>query len=149
VFDDAKGEQPLVISKEYTLSMNEKANLRKDLKSWRGKDFTDEEAKKFDITNLLGVSCMLNVIHVTSKDGSKQYASISGITPLPKGIDCPPQVNKSICLSFDNFDNALFNSMPDFIKEKIVSSVEYKAMQRPQEVEVVEDETINTDDVPF
>jgi hypothetical protein len=92
---------------------------------------------------------MLNVIHVTSKDGSKQYASISGITPLPKGIDCPPQVNKSICLSFDNFDNALFNSMPDFIKEKIVSSVEYKAMQRPQEVEVVEDETINTDDVPF
>src|SRR5688572_13638566 len=53
VFNPEKGEQPLAISKEYTLSMNEKSNLRKDLKSWRGKDFTEEEAKCFDITKLI------------------------------------------------------------------------------------------------
>ena len=47
VFDEEKGEQPLSISKEYTLSMNEKANLCRDLESWRGKKFTDEEAVNF------------------------------------------------------------------------------------------------------
>src|SRR5688500_13440346 len=67
VFNPEKGEQPLVISKEYTLSMNEKSNLRKDLKSWRGKDFTEDEARKFDITALVGVPCMLNIIHKPSK----------------------------------------------------------------------------------
>ena len=40
VFKEENGEQPCVISKEYTLSMAEKANLRIALKSWRGKDFS-------------------------------------------------------------------------------------------------------------
>jgi len=91
VFNEAKGEQPLVISKEYNLYMNDKANLRKDLESWRGKAFTDEQAEKFDITNLLGVPCMLNIIHKTSKKG-KDYAVISSITPIPRGLACPPQI---------------------------------------------------------
>src|SRR6476646_4032953 len=68
VLREEKGEQPLVISKEYTLSMNEKANLRKDLKSWRGRDFTEDELRAFDITNLLGVPCMLNIIHKAGKN---------------------------------------------------------------------------------
>ena len=83
VFKEENGEQPCVISKEYTLSMAEKANLRIALKSWRGKDFTEDEAKSFDITKLLGVPCMINIIHKPSKDGLKIYEEISGITPLP------------------------------------------------------------------
>ena len=54
VFNEEKGEQPFVISKEFTLSMHEKSSLRGMLKSWRGKDFTEDEAKAFDITNLIG-----------------------------------------------------------------------------------------------
>ena len=67
VFNPEKGEQPCVISQEFTLSMNEKANLRKMLASWRGKDFTEDEARCFDISKLLGVPCMLNIIHKPSK----------------------------------------------------------------------------------
>ena len=37
VFKEENGEQPLVTSKEYTLSMHEKSSLRADLKSWRGR----------------------------------------------------------------------------------------------------------------
>ena len=40
--DGKKLEGPRVISKEYTASMHEKANLRKDLENWRGKAFTDD-----------------------------------------------------------------------------------------------------------
>lgn len=152
VFDTTKGEQPLVISKEYTLSMNEKSNLRKDLKSWRGKDFTEEEAKSFDITKLLGAPCMLNIIHNPSKsDPSKIYEQISGITPLPKGMKCPAQINKSIVLSYDNFNWELFNSLPDFLKTKIQSSEEFEAMQSPGSRNIPEPESITEpiDDLPF
>lgn len=152
VFDPAKGEQPLVISKEYTLSMNEKSNLRKDLKSWRGKDFTEAEAKSFDITKLLGQACMLNVIHNNGKsDPTKVYEQISGITPLPKGVKCPPQINKSVVLSYDNFDWNLFQSLPEFLQTKIKGSEEYQEMQSPGTKSIPEADEITEpiDDLPF
>ena len=49
VFDPSKGEQPFSIHKEYTLSMHEKSNLRHDLESWRGKGFSEAEAKAFGV----------------------------------------------------------------------------------------------------
>lgn len=134
VFKEENGEHPLVISKEFTLSMHEKSNLRAVLKSWRGRDFTEAEAKCFDITKLLGVPCMLNIIHEPSKsDPSKIYQQISGITPISKGYPMPEQINKTFVLSYDNFDYDKFNSLPDFIKAKMQGSEEYKKLQAPHE----------------
>jgi len=149
VFKDENGEQPCVISKEYTLSMAEKANLRIALKSWRGKDFTEEEAKSFDITKLLGVPCMINIIHKTSKDGLKVYEEISGITPIPKGIECPPQYNKTLLLSYDSFDVEVFNKLPDFIRNKMTGSLEYVAIQSPNHTNIEPSTTSEDDDLPF
>jgi len=149
VFKDENGEQPCVISKEYTLSMAEKANLRIALKSWRGKDFTEDEAKSFDITKLLGVPCMINIIHKPSKDGLKIYEEISGITPLPKGIECPKQVNKTLVLSYDNFDVETFNNLPDFIRNKMISSLEYAAIQNPNHTSIENNTASDYDDLPF
>ena len=149
VFKEENGEQPCVISKEYTLSMAEKANLRIALKSWRGKDFTEDEAKSFDITKLLGVPCMINIIHKPSKDGLKIYEEISGITPLPKGIECPKQVNKTLVLSYDNFDVETFNNLPDFIRNKMISSLEYAAMQTPNHTSIDTSTVSDDDDLPF
>jgi hypothetical protein len=151
VFKQENGEQPLVVSKEYTLSMNEKSNLRKDLKSWRGKDFTDVEAESFDITKLLGIPCMLNIIHKPSKkDSSRVYEEIAGITSLPKGVKCPPQINDTFELNYESFDTELFNTLPDFIKQKMQGSVEYAAMKNPH-VRNMEpaDVTEPFDDLPF
>ena len=44
--------RPFAIFKNYTLSWSEKANLRLDLQSWRGKAFTQEEMRKFDLKNI-------------------------------------------------------------------------------------------------
>jgi len=145
-FDENKGPQPMVLSREYNLYLYEKANLRKDLESWRGKAFTEEEVKAFDITKLMGVSCMVNVIHAT-KDG-KTYANISGITPMPKGMNCPPQINPAFILSYDSWDVEKFNTLPDFIKAKMVTSVEYKALTKPEETHT-EEEITNGDPLPF
>jgi hypothetical protein len=127
IFNPEKGEQPCVIDKEYTLSLADKANLRKDLQSWRGKAFTDEEAEAFDITKLLGVPCMLNIIHVQGKkDPTKTYQAIGSVSPMPKGLVCPPQVNETFVFDFENFDELKYNGLPDFIKEQIVKTPEYK-----------------------
>jgi len=133
VFKEENGLQPLVISKEFTLSMHEKSNLRKVLASWRGKDFSEEEAKSFDITKLLGAPCMLNIIHKPSKDGSKIYQEIGSISPIPKGFEVPAQITPSMVLEYDDFDTAVFERLPDFIKDKIKSSAEFKKMLAPQE----------------
>lgn len=150
VFREDNGEQPFVISKEFTLSMNEKANLRKTLESWRGKGFSEDEAKAFDITKLLGVPCMINIIHKPSKDGSRTYEEIAGVMPMPKGMICPPQENKTIILSYDQFDWVLFESLPDFIKDKMRSSHEFIALQQPNAVNLEKEQSYTiADDLPF
>ena len=149
VFKEENGEQPHVISKEFTLSMHEKATLRKMLESWRGKGFSEQEAKGFDITVLCGKPCMLNVIHKPSKDGSKVYAEISSISSMPKGLQCPPQVNPDFILSYDNFNNEAFEKLPDFIKDKIKSSAEYKKLMDPSHTEAEPASVEAEDDLPF
>lgn len=150
VFDQAKGEQPLVIDQEYTLSMNEKSNLRKMLESWRGKAFTEKEAEAFDITKLLGAPCMLNIIHKQSKTGNS-YEQISSVTAVPKGFQVPNQVNKNFVLSYDSWNQEMFESLPEFIRTKMQSSLEYAAMKNPhaKTFSNADDVTEPIDDLPF
>lgn len=76
--------RPFIIGRRYTLSLGEKASLRKDLQSWRGRPFTQAELMGFDVETVLGANCMVNVIHDT-KDG-KTWANVSAIMPLAKGM---------------------------------------------------------------
>lgn len=148
VFKEGEPERPLAISMDFTLSMNPKATLRKMLASWRGKDFTEEEAKAFDITKLIGAACMLNVIHKPGvADPSKMYEKISSISPLAKGTTCPPAINPPFMLSYDEWDDQKFFSLPDFIQDKIKSSAEFQARLRPEETHI--QGTQPEDDLPF
>lgn len=72
--------RPFTVSSRYTASLHEKARLRADLQSWRGKAFTEAELVKFDLERLLGVGCLVNIMH-TSR-GGKVYADIAAIMPL-------------------------------------------------------------------
>jgi hypothetical protein len=128
VFKEENGEQPYLLSKDYTLSFHEKATLRLHLENWRGKKFTDEEAAKFDITKLLGIPATINVVHKVAKSNGKTYAEIGSISPLMKGTLCPEQINPTQVLSYDNFDVALFESLPEFLRKKIESSKEYQEL---------------------
>lgn len=73
-----------IVQKRYTLSLSEKATLRKDLESWRGKPFTRDEEMGFDLERLIGVNCFLNVVHA-SKEG-KTYANVASVVPLKRGM---------------------------------------------------------------
>lgn len=127
VFKEGEPAMPRVISKEYTLSLHENATLRHQLKAWRGKDFTNEEAAKFNIAKLVGKTCTLTIGHKTGKDGNT-YVEITGIGPYMKGMPEYRQFNPSFILTYQNWDWDAFNSLPKFIREKMETSKEYKAM---------------------
>jgi hypothetical protein len=81
--------KPYMLNKKYTLSLGEKANLRKDLESWRGKPFSPEQLKNgFDLEQLYGINCYIGIKHEQSKnDPNTVYANVSAILPLPKNTE--------------------------------------------------------------
>lgn len=82
--DDGKRFQ---LYKRYTLSLHEKAMLRHDLESWRGKAFTFDELAGFDVEKLIGANGLINVQHRKSADGTKTYANVVAIMPIVKGMN--------------------------------------------------------------
>jgi hypothetical protein len=144
VFNAERGEQPYSIGKDYTLSMHEKSNLRRDLKGWRGKDFTEVEAQAFDITVLIGKACSLNVVHRPSKAG-RIYAEIASISPVPRGATCPDAINTPLVFGYDPFDIAVFNQLPEWLRDKITSSEEFARVHAPS-VHIAEE---TSDDLLF
>lgn len=152
-FKQGEGEKPFVIDKEFTLSMYKNANLRKFLEGWRGKAFTDAEAEVFDVTKLLGVPGMISIIHNTSAKGNV-YADIASCSTLPKGLTCPPPINERRELNYDDaWDAKFFSTLPDFIKNKMMDSKEFRAMMNPEIHEMPSDQETNNqspaDDLPF
>ena len=80
-----KGEyagKRFTISAAYTLSLHKKAKLRLMLEAWRGRPFTEEELKGFDLEKLIGINAMLTVVH--SEDG--QYANVGSVVKPPKNL---------------------------------------------------------------
>ena len=123
--------RPFGIFKNYTLSWSEKANLRLDLQSWRGKPFTQEEMRKFDLKNVLGAWCMLNVIERAGQDG-KTYTNVNGVTPVPAMIKqngLPTAVNANELFKIDDPDMEMFNKFSDHLKAKIAASPEWQKLQ--------------------
>lgn len=76
--------KPYITSKFYNLSLHEKSGLHKDLKAWRGKPFTPEELKGFDVEKVLGAPVTLIIEH-NEKDGSV-YANITAVTKPTKRL---------------------------------------------------------------
>lgn len=68
-----------LIGIDLTVSMNEKAKLRKWIEAWRGKKLV--EGEDFDITKLLGQKCLLSV---AEKNG---YPKVEGVGAVPKGMN--------------------------------------------------------------
>jgi hypothetical protein len=70
--------------RRYTCSLDDKASLRKDLESWRGRPFNSDELNGFDLEVLIGVNCQINVVH-ESRNG-ETYANVTTIVPISKGM---------------------------------------------------------------
>jgi len=79
----ADNGRPFSISKTYTLSLHEKSTLHKDLRAWRGRAFSPEELKGFDLEQLIGVPCQVLVTHA-EREGTV-FGNVTAIMKAEKG----------------------------------------------------------------
>lgn len=148
VFDEDKGEEPISVSKEYTLSLGDKARLRAHLESWRGKAFTQDELEGFDIEDVVGHECQVTIIHKQSKSSGNMYEDLVNITPLAKGMTCPPQINPTFIWNYnDHFDLKILENMHEWFQGIIKGSKEYKELTGSGTA--AETDLDPTEEVPF
>lgn len=145
VVETADGPQPMIVSKFYTNSLGEKANLRADLEMWRGKQFTPEELGGFDLMKILGAPCLVTVIH--NDDGK---ARVKGVMALPKGTTCPTAHNAPSSFWIDPWDDNAFMSLPEGFRKIVAQSDEFKAMAgTPETTAATSKSDEPEDDIPF
>lgn len=154
--DGKKIKAPFTVHQRFTWSMHEKGKLRPFLESWRGRAFADGDLKPggFDTKNLIGVPCMLNVIHAT-RDG-RTYANISGVSPLPARLkeDMPALHNPRcyVALEKERFNKDAYDTLSERVREAIEQSPEWKRLNgieagEPQRESFTRDDI--DDDIPF
>lgn len=142
---------PRVITKTYTNSLHEKAVLRKDLESWRGRSFTAKELEGFDLSKLVGVNATLQVLHVTKNDTT--YANISNVLPLMKGQQQVQPETPTVMFALDD-KKPIPDQLPEWIGKIIMESDEWQEHEAPAKVghpvnEPASEAMSAMDDVPF
>jgi hypothetical protein len=124
--------EPMIISQDYNLTLNEKSTLSKHLEGWRGAAFSDAERNgDFSIKKILGVWVMINVTSLLSKDG-RTYHNISGLMPVPRMImeaGLPEGFNKLGFFSMEDEkpDMEVFNTVSQYHQSRIKQSPEWQA----------------------
>lgn len=135
--------KPFSISNRYTLSLSDKSNLAPMLEAWRGRKFTVDERMGFDIKNVLGAYCMLNVVHNQQDD--KTYANVQAVMALPKGTIKPPAVNKDLYFNMDTDDISV---LPEWLQNIVKKSKEYTGGVEPAAAPLNSFADMK-DDIPF
>lgn len=131
-----KEQLPRVMSKEYTLSINEKSNLRKDLQAWRGQAFTEEELQGFDLLSVMNKPCQLQIIN-EEKNG-KNYNNISAIMAMPKGMKVDPLEETTVFIMNNEETWKNYEKIPKWIRDKIKKSEGYEGSELSQFVDEFE-----------
>ena len=134
IFKEENGEENFMVSKEYTFVFADKSNLLRDINNWRGKPLNEDEIKAFDIHVLLSKPCMVQIAHKVSGAGNP-YTQITNISALPKGMAVPDRVNDIFHFSVNDWDAMKFETIPNFIQEKIKASAEYAGLQNNHNAE--------------
>jgi hypothetical protein len=125
------GNLPVLHSAKYTWSFHDGANLRRDLESWRGRKFIEDDFKGppngFHIKNLLGVPCLAQIVHKTGSNG-KTYANISAIMAFPGKREAWPKPEGALMFfDLDNYDATIFGQLSEYWQGVIKNSPEWQA----------------------
>lgn len=153
-YDGEKKTLPMSISREVTLSLykseKQTAVLRTIANALIGMNLKDEEAEAFDIEDLLGRACMVQV-ETNEWEGNK-FSKAVGFGSIPNGVDTPEQVNESRVDNVREMSKEEIDELPEWLADKMKASDEYHvrflAPRSEQKAEPKEDE-ISPDDIPF
>jgi hypothetical protein len=136
-----------VVTVEMTLSMNEKANMRKFLESWRGKSYTPEQAASgVPLHKVQGQTALVSVEHILTKRGRK-FAKVRSIAPLPKKMDAPDAgvLEEYERPKFLEDKKAEYAKALAKYRQDVHADVDQSVGEYPDDF----DQTDDTDDLPF
>lgn len=138
-----EGPMPAHRSKFYTLSLHENANLRRDLESWRGKTFTEEELAGFDIVNVLAKPCNALIEHVTRNEKTRDV-----IGKIMKASQGQSTTTSKEPFFYDtmNHDEETFQRVPEWLQKKVVFA---NGQQHQPEASHAPGDGVDGDDIPF
>ena len=126
-------EKPFGAVRRYSKTLSKNSKLREHLKSWRGRDFTDEELAGFDIENIIGKCCQLNIVAGHNDPITERY--VDGVMADVKGAD-PLKIPEDYMRVCDR-------------PEGVDSYGNSKDSATPQSVVVPKVKDEDLDDVPF
>ena len=113
---------PKSLSRRFTNSLHKKSTLRPFLEGWRGKPFTGDELEGFDLTNVLGVNCMIQVMHKDSN--GRTFANVTAAMPLMQGFEKKEPENSTLCWSLED-GSPIPKETPEWICKLIEGSQEW------------------------
>jgi hypothetical protein len=127
IFKYDQPAQPFLVNKEYSQSLSEKSNLRKDCESWMGRSLTTEELNAFDLDLFLGKPAFVQVKHTISAS-KKTYANVGTIQQPPKSIAIGNALNQVFSFEIGKPGwKEIFPTLWESDQKKIAESPEYKA----------------------
>ena len=125
---------PHIVSKRFTLTLHPKGALRPFLETWRGKPFTPEELKAFDLKTLLGLNCLVGIVH--TEKGDRKYANLSSVMKLPKGMAAPAGTEPLVSFDLDAPDWQVFAGLGSRLQAQIAESPEYARSNPPAHIQL-------------
>ena len=123
VFNEDKGEQPLIVTRKFALTISKGSALKKAIEGIIGGKLDDDE---YDLEELLGKACQIS-LDIVEKDGYKNVEILSYM-PLSKS-DSKRKFKPAgdlLLLDLDNFDEEVFASLPEWKQTKIADTEEYQ-----------------------
>jgi len=110
--------RPHWVSKEYTLSMHEKAALPVLLKAVDPKGVATAQGR--NVKGLLGLPLMVTI---GSTSGNK--AKVTGTTSVPKGMEVDELANPTLFFDLDSDDIESFKTLPNWLQERIKDGIDF------------------------
>lgn len=118
-------DKPRWVSEDFNLMPLDK-DLATSTKRYKALDPND--TCDGDITRLIGCCGMVSIVQRKSRDGLKVYNNVAGVAPVraKAAATMPELVNGGKVFVLSEPDLDVFNSLPDFLKEKIKGNLKYQ-----------------------
>ena len=134
--------KPFFISQFYTVSLGERAKLRKHLESWRGASLEDDQRTVKEILmTVIGKPAYLSIIE---KEGRSRIETI--LRP-PDDANIPEAVNEPFVFLLDEFTEEKWDKLSEGLKNLIRRSPEYKKLRGLDQISAKE--PFDEEEVPF
>lgn len=118
--------KPKQLSKDLNATSAPNGTLSGIMEAWNSRTYSREELEVTDLLEQLGKACQLTV--VVSESG---YSNVKAVAALAKGIPAPVTDTAHITFDVDEWDDAAFAALPEWVQEKIKKSTQYQKDHTP------------------